>query len=330
MEAELLKTLTGRARLAHERLLHDSGLDAEGDAPMDVFLLLWDGDILAATGARRGNVLQRIAVDPRYQGQDVTAAVLTKLKQDAFTQGIRKLFLYTKPQNRAVFESLFFYPVSATRHVALMEDERNGVQKFLSALPAPCTSGVIGAAVMNCNPFTLGHRHLIAQATRECDWVYVFILSEEQGLFPAADRLLLARAGTADLKNVSVHPSGPYQISAATFPAYFLADKSAKADVHCQLDLQVFLEYYVPAFHISRRYVGTEPLSPLTMAYNQAMAAFLPPRGVAVCEIPRKEMGHAPISASSVRTLLGQNRTADLAKLVPPTTLQYLIDRNLV
>lgn len=330
MEAELLKTLTGSARLAHERLLQDSGLDVEGDAPMDVFLLLWDGDILAATGARRGNVLQRIAVAPRYQGQDVTATVLTKLKQDAFTQGIRKLFLYTKPQNQAIFESLFFYSVSATRHVALMEDERNGVQKFLSALQAPCTSGVIGAAVMNCNPFTLGHRHLIAQAAGECDWVYVFILSEEQGLFSSADRLLLARRGTADLKNVSVHPSGPYQISAATFPAYFLADKPAKAEVYCQLDLQVFLEYYVPAFHISRRYVGTEPLSPLTMAYNQAMAAFLPQRGVDVYEIPRKEIGNAPISASSVRALLGRNRTSDIAKLVPSTTLQYLLDRNLM
>ena len=61
MEAELLKTLTGRARLAHERLLHDSGLDAEGDAPMDVFLLLWDGDILAATGARPVNVFSNSA-----------------------------------------------------------------------------------------------------------------------------------------------------------------------------------------------------------------------------------------------------------------------------
>ena len=66
----------------------------------------------------------------------------------------------------------------------------------------------MGAAVMNCDPFTLGHRYLIETAARECDRVFVFVLSEDRGHFPAADRLELVRQGTADLKNVTVLPTG--------------------------------------------------------------------------------------------------------------------------
>ena len=183
---------------------------------------------------------------------------------------------------------------------------------------------------MNCNPFTLGHRYLIQRAAGACDWLYVFVVSEEQPLFPAADRLRLVREGTADLRNVTVHPCGPYQVSSVTFPTYFLADKSQKDAIACQLDLQIFWEYYVKAFHISRRYVGTEPLSPHTRQYNRAMQAFLPPRGVEVCEIPRLEQDGGPVSASRVRALLGTGRRADLEKLVPPSTLRYLIQRNLI
>ena len=328
MEAELLHTLAGRRLAARERLLRQAGLGTpEGT---DTVLLLWDGDQLAATGARRGRVLQGIAVDPRYQGQDVTAMVLTQLRQDAFAQGLDHLFLYTKPRYQAVFQSLFFYPVSATGDAALLEDRRDGIRRFLAALPAPCAGGVIGAAVMNCNPFTLGHRWLIEQAAGRCDWLYVFILSEEQGLFPAADRLRLAREGTADLENVTVHPGGPYQISSATFPTYFLPDSACGAEIHCRLDLQIFLDYYVPAFRIARRYVGTEPLSAVTRQYNREMQALLPPRGVAVEEIPRRELDGVPISASAVRSLLGKNRGADIARLVPPPTFAYLQRRGLI
>ena len=162
METELLKTLSGRRRRAWEGLMDQAGLRLS--EPLDEVLLLWDGTCLAAAGARRGNVLQCIAVDPRYQGQDAAATVLTQLRQSAFSQGIEKLFLYTKPKNQPVFQSLFFYPVAATGDAALMESERDGIRRFLAGLSAPCRSGVIGAAVMNCNPFTLGHRYLIERA----------------------------------------------------------------------------------------------------------------------------------------------------------------------
>jgi len=269
-------------------------------------------------------------VDPMHQGEGLTGTLVTHLRQDAFTHGHRHLFLYTKPRNKAMFADLFFYPVAQTEQVLLMESKRSGLSEFVKGLEAPKTDGVIGAAVMNCNPFTRGHRYLIETAARECDWLYIFVLSEDRSQFPAADRLALVRAGTADLKNVTVHPTGPYLISSATFPTYFLKDQSQVENIHCQLDIEVFTRYFVPKFGISRRYVGTEPLSPVTNLYNEALARHLPQTGVELRLLERAEAGQAPISASAVRALLGKNQPDVLQTLVPETTFQYLKEKDLI
>lgn len=229
-----------------------------------------------------------------------------------------------------MFSSLFFYPVAGTEQALLMEDRKNGVEAFLEGLERPCRTGVIGAAVMHCNPFTRGHRWLIETAAGECDWMYVFVLSEEQGRFPAADRLELVRQGTADLPNVTVAPTGPYLISQATFPTYFLKDKTQAADVQCLLDIEVFTRYFVPYFGITRRYAGTEPLCPVTNRYNQVLAEQLPRAGVELRQLQRLEAGENPVSASAVRALLGKGQPEALRALVPDTTYAYLQAHDLI
>jgi [citrate (pro-3S)-lyase] ligase len=179
----------------------------------------------------------------------------------------------------------------------------------------------IGAAVMNCNPFTLGHRYLIETAAKECDHVYVFVLSEDQSRFSTHDRMEMVRLGTADLANVTVLPTGPYLISNATFPTYFLKDREGASQVHCKLDIAIFENYFVPKFGITHRYVGTEPLSPVTAQYNEALKENL--KKVTLVEIPRLETGTVPVSASAVRSALDAGE--DIRKLVPESTYQYVI-----
>ena len=183
----------------------------------------------------------------------------------------------------------------------------------------------VGAAVMNCDPFTLGHRHLIASAAAECRQVYVFVLSEDRGRFPAKDRIELVRRGTADLPNVHVLPTGPYLISQATFPTYFLKDRDRAGEVQCQIDIEIFLRYFVPRFAITCRYVGTEPLSPMTDQYNAALLAALPGRGVEVRLIPRLRRGDRPVSASAVRAALERKDLTTIQELVPHSTFEYLM-----
>lgn len=328
MDTELLSRLTGQKLARWEAFLRRA--DLEPDHGVETTVLLWDAGEIIACGSRQGNVLKCIAVDPARQGEGLTATLLTALRQDGLQAGHRHLFLYTKPRNQAMFSSLFFYPIAKTDKVLLMENVRSGIGGFLDGLEVPCREGNIGAIVMHCNPFTRGHRWLIEQAAKECDHLYLFILSEDKGLFPAKDRLELVRKGTADLANVTVHPTGPYLISSATFPTYFLKEKATAEDVHCRLDVAVFTKYFVPHFGITRRYLGTEPVCQVTNRYNEVLSQQLPAAGVELRILTRLEDGGAPISASTVRSLLGQNREEDLRRLVPDTTLEYLKSHHMI
>ena len=321
MELQLVRRLAGRKLTQWEALMKETGLHGQPDG--DAIVLLYEGEDLAATGTRQGNLLKYLAVDPSHQGEDLTARVLTALRQDAMEAGLRHLFLYTKPQNERMFSSLFFYPIAKTEQVLLMENRRGGIQNFLAQQPVVEVSGTVGAAVMNCNPFTLGHQYLVETAAKNCDHLYIFVLSEDKSRFSAADRLEMVRRGTAHLKNVTVLPTGPYLISSATFPTYFLKEREQATDVQCLLDIAVFAQYYAPHFGITRRFVGTEPLSPMTGRYNEALKAHLPELGIAVTEIPRLETHSAPISATAVRQALDAG--TDFRHLVPATTYEYLI-----
>lgn len=322
MEIEVSSRLTGNKHAAWCDLLRRTGLEPDENA--DQTVLLWEEETLAAAGSRLGNLLKCIAVDPAFQGSGLTATLLTILRQEAFRAGQEHLFLYTKPENRFLFSQLFFYPVAKTDRVLLMESRRQGIQKFLQGLPWHPSDGPVGAAVMNCDPFTLGHRHLVEIAAKECGRLYLFILSEDRGFFSAADRLEMVKRGTVDLPNVTVLPTGPYLISSATFPTYFLKERDTAGQAQCQLDIAIFTQHFAPHFGITRRYVGTEPLSPLTNQYNEALKSALPKHNIEVREIPRLCMENAPISASHARTLIRAENWEALKSQLPISTMDFV------
>jgi len=134
--------------------------------------------------------------------------------------------------------------------------------------------------------------------------------------------------GTAHLSNVTVNPSGPYLISSATFPTYFLKDRDQAPQIQCQLDIEIFCQHYVPHFGITCRYLGTEELSPLTARYNEALLDRLPGQGIEVRQLPRLTKNDQPVSASAVRARLDAGE--DIADLVPETTRHYLVTHNLL
>ena len=174
MDIEVHSPLRENKRNIWRTFLANAGLAPDDSVQQTV--LVWDGDTLAATGSRQCNLLKCIAVAPGYQGEGLLATVLTALRQEAFKEGYQHLFLYTKPANGFLFAPLFFYTVAQTGDVLLMEDRQNGIRDFLAPLPKT-NAHQIGAAVMNCDPFTLGHRYLIETATKQCDHLYVFVLS---------------------------------------------------------------------------------------------------------------------------------------------------------
>lgn len=322
MDITSFSSLQGSKLHIWRDFLLKAGLEPDEDVAQTV--LVWDGDQLIATGSRQGNLLKCLAVDPARQGEGLLATVLTALRQEAFREGHNHLFLYTKPLNAPLFTPLLFYPVAQTGDVLLMEDKKDGIQEFIKELPARENSDRTGAVVMNCDPFTLGHQYLIERASKDCDHLYVFVLSEDKGCFSAAQRMEMVKLGTTHLSNVTVLPTGPYLISGATFPTYFLKNRDNADMIHCQLDVEIFAKHFAPAFHIQCRYVGTEPLSNLTHRYNEVLKTALPGRGVDVIEINRKTVDNVPISASAVRLAYTNQDWAQIKKWVPQTTYDYL------
>ena len=315
-------SLTGGRLAKTEEFLGKMGLRYEGGADYTVQLVSDAGGILG-NGCLSGNILKYIAIDPALQGEGAALSLVSELVAEAMRRGISKLFLFTKAENEMLFRGIGFYTLAATRSVCFMENTRNGLSRWLDSVPR--LEGTVGAAVMNCNPFTKGHRYLIETASKQVDSLYVFVVSEDLSRFRFEDRLRMVKLGTADLENVTVLPSGEYMISRGTFPTYFLKDSMNAESVYAELDLTLFAEKIAPALNISRRFVGTEPYCPVTNDYNEIMKRLLPSRSVAVTEIERT----GGISASRVREALDRNDIKALDELVPESTLQYLNERYL-
>lgn len=305
-----LRDFLGRMGLTYDEEIQFTTLVRNGD------------DDIVATASLQENVIKCVAVDDRCQGQGLTATLLTAIRQEALRRGQRHLFLYTKPENKLQFTSLGFYEIARTGSVLLMEDRRRGFEAWVESLRRVEAPGPVGALVMNCNPMTLGHRYLIEQAARQCGWLYLFVVSEDRSAVPAAHRRQIVETAVADLGNVSVVGTDRYLISSATFPDYFLKDKSRASQVWTELDVAVFCRL-AKALGITRRFVGTEPFCPVTGAYNAAMAEKLPQAGVELVEVPRMEREGVAISATAVRALVAAGRWQDIRPLVPQATFDY-------
>ncbi len=301
-------------------LLDSCGLRDEGDA--DIIALMTDDDRLIACGALAGHTVKQLAVSSDAEGQGAMAAVLSALIAEAYASGISRLFLCTKPENLSMFRSMGFHAVIDTKDAVLLENRKGGLESFLSSIPK--YDGVCGAVVCNCDPFTLGHRHLIGYAAEHCDNLYVFAVSEKGSMFSPEERLEMIRKGTADIKNCHVFESDLYLISRATFPAYFIRDESRADLVKSDLDIELFCRRIAPALNISIRFAGEEPFSPVTRAYNERMKELLPAHGIRFEEIPRL----AEISARKVRTLIEAGDLEQVREMVPESTYEVIQRRS--
>lgn len=315
------------------------------------------GDRLAACGSLKEDMIQGVAVDPEFQGEDLTGKLMTHLIGKGRQQGYRSLYLFTKAEKAQQFMGLGFRLAAKARpYAALLEwgdagvdayrqklteikesvqaetTEQDGRNEKLSAgeetagETAGKSAGMEGAPeyladragtgvlVMNCNPFTRGHRYLIEYAAARKEHVYVLAVEADVSLFSFADRLAMMKRGTEDLANVTVIPGGRYAVSDLTFPSYFTKEENL-AQAHAAMDAELFAACIAPPLGADERFLGTEPVSAVTAVYNRVLKERLPKHGIRVTEIPRLAEGSAEsreveessgqiISASRVREVL--------------------------
>ena len=312
-----------QSNLQVDTLLAQEGI--RRDANLDYTCGIFDDDWnLAATGSCFHNTIRCLAVSGAHQGEGLLNQVISHLVDVQMARGNSHLFLYTKPDSAKFMADLGFHEIARVPNaLVFMENRRNGFARYCDTLLQNKGGGQrIAGIVMNANPFTLGHLHLVEKAARENDTVHLFILSEEAGPIPFSVRRMLVEQGVSHLDNVVCHASGPYLISSATFPSYFLKDSDTAIQAQAELDLLVFGKI-AGVLGIQRRYVGQEPGSHVTALYNQVMLQKLPMQGIECTEIPRLTQGAAVISASTVRQAIHDGRTEAIRDWVPESTYAF-------
>lgn len=303
------------------------------DRGVDTFVIAYgsdDGRIVGCAGLDR-NIVKCVSVDESFRGSGLSVKIGTEVVKFGLSNGYDDFFLYTKYDNARLFRGWGFSPIiEIPEQVSFMEFNPAKLSSYLDDLRLEKKQGSrVGCVVMNANPFTNGHRYLAEQASKECDWVHIFLVKENASLIPYDDRLALVRAGLSDLSNVIVHAGSNYIISRATFPQYFLKNAAEINEQASAVDALIFRKYIAPTLGIDVRYVGTEPLDQTTAMYNRVLMKYLytypyDNRPVKLKEIKRLAYGDAIVSATKVRTLLVERRFDEIGKIVPKTTLAYL------
>lgn len=303
------------------------GFDLTFTGNIDYTMGLYDDGQLIGTGSLGGRVMRDIAISEKYQKKGLTRRIIRNLQGESYRRGVTGNQIFTKPKNVPIFEHMGFKCVAvAEPYAALLEKGTDTLEDYLSRVRAILGTGEgknRGAIVMNCNPFTLGHRSLVEYAHNNCDEVIIFAVQEDRSIFPFSDRFSLIKQGVRDMKGVEVISGGDFIISNATFPTYFIKGTDELA-AQTKLDATVFATRIAPALNITVRFVGEEPTDKTTLAYNNAMREVFAQNGIELKEIPREQKGNQIVSASSVRRALADDDWETVYRMVPKTTLIYL------
>ncbi|KHD46279.1 [citrate [pro-3S]-lyase] ligase [Streptococcus uberis] len=306
------------------QLLENTGITRDSNLDYTCGIFEEDGTLIA-TGSLFADTLRCFAVCKRYTGEGLLNQIITHLISVQFERGNTHLFVYTKPESSKFFKDLGFYPIAEIPNlVTFMENRRAGFSNYLRNLAVDGKQIIPEAAaiVMNANPFTLGHLHLIEKAAMENAHVHLFMVSEDTSLIPFAVRKQLIIAGTSHLTNITYHETGSYIISQSTFPAYFQKDSNSIIQSQAEVDIRIFSQI-AKTLGITKRYVGEEPNSRVTNIYNTVMQEKLPQLGIDCIIIPRIKQGEQVISASTVRQFIKENNLEAIKKLVPKSTYQF-------
>ena len=184
---------------------------------IDYTMGLFDDGKLIGTGSLGGRVMRDIAISKDYQKKGLTHRIIRNLQGESNRCGITGNQIFPKPKNVPVFAHMGFKEVAvAEPYAGLLERGQDTLEDYLNRVRSILGTGEgknRGAIVMNCNPFTLGHRSLVEYAVNNCDEVIIFAVQEDRSIFPFSDRFSLIKQGVKDMKGVSVISGGNYIIS---------------------------------------------------------------------------------------------------------------------
>lgn len=268
---------------------------------VDASYIIRDAGEIIATVSVKKNIIKFFYIDDKYQGEGLAIELINSALEDIIAKGYRSYFVFTKAKNENIFTSLSMDLIEKTEDVVLLEGGFFKYADWIESIKTDLDKDEYNAIVMNANPLTLGHEYLVDKALKDSRDLIIFVLEEDASYFSTKDRYEIVKRHYQDNPRVHVYKSGPYIISRATFPTYFLKKDTDKLKVYTELDAKIFAKRIAKDLNIKKRYFGTEPIDKVTEKYNEMMKKILFEYGIECEFIERKTIDGEVISASKVR-----------------------------
>ena len=123
-----------------EDFLGSNGLRL-GEVDLYLAVLSEDGAILAGGGLQR-DIVKCLAVSAEARSLGLSVPLVSRLISEASERGYTNVKVFTKPENRALFESLGFKLLAEAPKAILLENGR-GLADYCQYLRAHAASGVM-------------------------------------------------------------------------------------------------------------------------------------------------------------------------------------------
>lgn len=280
-----------------------------------------ENGIVVATVSIFNNIIKCFAISKDYRSENYGGILISNVINYFYENKIYHYMVYTKKEYINTFINLGFSQIVATDSVAILESGTPTIKEYLFDLKkkieykfeAKLEDSDVASLVMNCNPITEGHLGLIELASKNHQYVIVFLLEEDLSYFSYKERMTLVYLSTLHLQNVIVVPSSNYIVSSLTFPNYFLKNENLKNKEWATTDALIFKNYFMKYLNINYRYVGTES-SKIMIDYNNALKDILKEK---LIEVKRFENDNLVISASRVRQYIQDGEIDKALELVP-------------
>ena len=298
------------------------------DKDIEETFYIENSEDIIATISRSNHIIKGLAVDHEHRGKNLATMLVSKIVNAMRRDKIYAYMVYTKTMYVYVFESLNFRMIANTENVCLMEGGLGSIEQDIETMKTSLEQNHhvnlekkdVGAIVVNCNPMTKGHHRLITESAKRHDVFIVFVVQEDESFFTFKERFSIVHLALSDDDSIIVVPSGKYIVSNLTFPSYFLKSINERQKEHAKLDGIIFRDYFLTAFNIRKRYVGTETID-VMCAYNDILKTYL---GERLVEIKRFEQAGETISASLVRKHIANGENDKALSYVPKSTRMML------
>lgn len=278
-----------------------------------------DGKIIASISKAK-DIIKCLAILPSYQSENLSSILISKIIEKMHEENIHSYMVFTKAMYENTFINLGFRKLVSTSNTVMLEGGLETIDEAINKMKIKINAEYgninqdisVGSVVMNANPITLGHQHLIEKSVLENDLTLVFVVQEDNQEFDFQSRYSLVYLTCKKYENVVVLPASKYIVSKLTFPTYFLKEDIVEQEFTL-IDALIFKNYFMEKLNIAKRYVGTESKEKMN-DYNKTLKQILEDKLVLVDRIG---LDNQIISASHVRKLLHEGNIEEALKYIP-------------